>query len=585
MSLNIGSYRLGSTLGVGTFGKVKLAVHEGTGSKVAIKIINKAKMMSMDMLHKVRREINILQTVAHPHVLRLYELIDTPTDIFMVMEYVPGGELFDHIVQKSRLPEDEARRFFQQIVAGVEYCHQRLVCHRDLKPENLLLDTNLNVKVGDFGLSNFIKDGDFLKTSCGSPNYASPEVVSGKAYTGPEVDVWSCGVILYALLCGSLPFDDEHVPNLFKRIKHGNFTLPGHLSEASRSLIIRMLVVDPSKRISLRDVRRHPWFCQNLPAYLSVPILKNVFLTAVDNSIIIEMRRLGYDVSQEAIELRLKAGTMPFKETVAYQLLADKKTRQSSSIGACWMSPSLAHCAWMIGQGKQPTLVFPAEVQKKAAILTVLQHDTLGISFDAPPAHSGYRSSGIGNPTASSPSVRVVSCAPPHAGDSNSRWRLGIEAVLDSHSIVTTILTTLRLMNYKWHLASPYRIRCRAMGHQRFNLNSDNASASHGGSNPLGCNLSDSDDPTGVDDQILRPVAAGIWDFRFRHAHHTANENVVLTIQLYRISTPRYLVDIQLFDGPVIASLTESLWITSAIYLTLSQVASCVKKSRDVNRH
>ncbi|KFH17170.1 putative histone kinase SNF1, partial [Toxoplasma gondii MAS] len=126
----------------------------------------------------------------------------------------------------------------------------------------------MNVKVGDFGLSNFMRDGDFLKTSCGSPNYASPEVVSGKAYAGPEVDVWSCGVILYALLCGSLPFDDEHVPNLFKKIKHGNFILPGHLSEASRNLIVRMLVVDPAKRISLSEIRQHPWFTESLPAYL-----------------------------------------------------------------------------------------------------------------------------------------------------------------------------------------------------------------------------------------------------------------------------------------------------------------------------
>ncbi|CDI80231.1 CAM kinase, SNF1 family, putative [Eimeria praecox] len=178
-------------------------------------------MLSMQMLEKIKREISILNGLNHPHITRLYELVDTPTDIFVIMEYVAGGELFDHIIQKARLSESEARRFFQQIVSAVEHCHQHLICHRDLKPENVLLDENLNVKVGDFGLSNFMRDGEFLKTSCGSPNYASPEVVSGKAYAGPEVDVWSFGVILYALLCGSLPFDDEHVPNLFKKIKHG----------------------------------------------------------------------------------------------------------------------------------------------------------------------------------------------------------------------------------------------------------------------------------------------------------------------------------------------------------------------------
>lgn len=147
------------------------------------------------------------------------KVISTPTDIFMVMEYVSGGELFDYIVKHGKLTEDKARRFFQQIMSGVEYCHRHNVVHRDLKPENLLLDQNLNVKIADFGLSNVMNDGEFLRTSCGSPNYAAPEVISGKLYAGPEVDIWSCGVILYALLCGTLPFDDEHVPALFRKIK------------------------------------------------------------------------------------------------------------------------------------------------------------------------------------------------------------------------------------------------------------------------------------------------------------------------------------------------------------------------------
>jgi len=155
----------------------------------------------------------------HPHIIRLYEVIDTPSDIFLVNEYVSGGELFDYIVSKGRLSADEARNFFHQIVSGVEYIHFQKIVHRDLKPENLLLDANLNLKIADFGLSNIMRDGDFLRTSCGSPNYAAPEVISGHLYAGPEVDVWSCGVILYALLCGSLPFDDESIPNLFKKIK------------------------------------------------------------------------------------------------------------------------------------------------------------------------------------------------------------------------------------------------------------------------------------------------------------------------------------------------------------------------------
>uniref|UniRef100_M1CA52 non-specific serine/threonine protein kinase n=1 Tax=Solanum tuberosum TaxID=4113 RepID=M1CA52_SOLTU len=265
------NYRVGKTLGHGSFGKVKIAEHLLTGHKVAIKILNRRKMKTPDMEEKLRREIKICRLFVHPHVIRLYEVIETPTDIYVVMEYVKSGELFDYIVEKGRLQEDEARKFFQQIIAGVEYCHKNMVVHRDLKPENLLLDARRNVKIADFGLGNIMRDGHFLKTSCGSPNYAAPEVVSGKLYAGPEVDVWSCGVILYALLCGTLPFDDENIPNLFKKIKSGVYTLPSHLSPLARDLIPRMLIVDPMKRISVPDIRQHQWFKIHLPRYLAVP--------------------------------------------------------------------------------------------------------------------------------------------------------------------------------------------------------------------------------------------------------------------------------------------------------------------------
>lgn len=248
--------------------QVKLAEHVTTGHKVAVKILNRAKIVALDMGEKVKREINILQRCTHPHIIRLYEVIDTPTDIFVVMEYVSNGELFDYIVSKGRLAPDEARHFFHQIISGVEYCHYHHIVHRDLKPENLLLDADNNIKIADFGLSNVMRDGEFLRTSCGSPNYAAPEVISGHLYAGPEVDVWSCGVILYALLCGSLPFDDESIPNLFKKIKSGMYSLPSHLSQLARDLIPRMLVVDPMKRITVPEVRLHNWFQQKLPPYL-----------------------------------------------------------------------------------------------------------------------------------------------------------------------------------------------------------------------------------------------------------------------------------------------------------------------------
>ncbi|KAK0553381.1 Protein kinase [Tilletia horrida] len=232
-----------------------------------MKFISKRKISAMDMGGRVKREIQYLKLLRHPHIIKLYEVISTPTDIIMVIEYA-GGELFEYIVERGRMSEDEARRFFQQIICAMEYCHRHKIVHRDLKPENLLLDEYLNVKIGDFGLSNIMTDGDFLKTSCGSPNYAAPEVISGKLYAGPEIDIWSCGVILYVMLCGRLPFDDEYIPQLFKKINGGIYSLPSYLSPEAKSLLQSMLVVDPVKRITIAEIRSLPWFQINLPAYL-----------------------------------------------------------------------------------------------------------------------------------------------------------------------------------------------------------------------------------------------------------------------------------------------------------------------------
>jgi len=322
------NYKLGKTLGIGSFGKVKIAEHALTGHKVAIKILNRRKIRNMDMEEKVRREIKILRLFMHPHIIRLYEVIETPSDIFVVMEYVKSGELFDYIVEKGRLLEDEARCFFQQIISGVEYCHRNMVVHRDLKPENLLLDSKCNVKIADFGLSNVMRDGHFLKTSCGSPNYAAPEVISGKLYAGPEVDVWSCGVILYALLCGSLPFDDENIPNLFKKIKGGIYTLPSHLSSGARDLIPRMLVVDPMKRMTIPEIRQHPWFQEKLPRYLAVPPPDTIQQAKkIDEEILQEVIKRNFDRNQLIESLRSRVQN---EGTVAYYLMLDNRSRISN---------------------------------------------------------------------------------------------------------------------------------------------------------------------------------------------------------------------------------------------------------------
>ncbi|CDF32209.1 SNF1-related serine threonine protein kinase catalytic subunit alpha KIN10 [Chondrus crispus] len=336
--VRIGNYRLGKTLGVGSFGKVKLAEHEPTGKKVAVKILNRHKIRAQQMEEKLKREIKILKMCLHPHIIRLYEVIETSTDVFVVTEYSSGGELFDYIVERGRLAEADARRFFQQIISGVEYCHKHMIAHRDLKPENLLLDEHSNVKIADFGLSNCMRDGWFLKTSCGSPNYAAPEVISGKLYAGPEVDIWSCGVIVYALLCGTLPFDDESIPYLFRKIKGGLYILPSYLSDSSKDLIAKMLVTDPLKRITIEDIRRHPWFLEQLPRYLAVPVRPGSHLENVDDEVLAEVIRRTH-FPREKIVSALRKGRRNHY-TVAYHLIKDAQDELDTTL-----DPALAALA------------------------------------------------------------------------------------------------------------------------------------------------------------------------------------------------------------------------------------------------
>ncbi|KAI5567346.1 hypothetical protein BDE02_13G083700 [Populus trichocarpa] len=315
------NYKLGKTLGYGSFGEVKLAEHKLTGLHVAIKILNRHEMKKQGMEEKARREIKILKMLMHPHIIRLYEVIETSSDIFVVMEYAKCGELFEYILEKGRLEEDEARSFFQQTISGLEFCHRNMVVHRDLKPENLLLDSKHNVKIADFGLSNIMQDGHFLKTNCGSYNYAAPEVLARKLYAGPEVDIWSCGVILYALLCGSLPFDDESIPNLLRKIKGGIYSIPRYLSPGATDMISKMLMVDPMRRMNMPEIRQHPWFQVHLPRYLAVPLPDTMQYAKK------EVVKLGFDGKQltESIICRMQN-----EASVAYHLLLDHQFRDSN---------------------------------------------------------------------------------------------------------------------------------------------------------------------------------------------------------------------------------------------------------------
>ncbi|OAQ30992.1 Pkinase-domain-containing protein, partial [Linnemannia elongata AG-77] len=257
----VGPYLLGKTLGKGSSGCVKLARHRRTNEQVAIKIISKASLANRAAVNRgIEREIAIMKLINHPHVIRLYDVYETEKELFLIMEYVSGGELFEYLVNKGRLDEPEALRFFQQIIVGLAFCHKRKICHRDLKPENLLLDHRRNVKIADFGMASLQKSGRLLETSCGSPHYASPEVVTGMKYDGSSSDIWSCGIILYALLTGHLPFDDENIRQLLSKVKAGKFYMPTDISASARDLISRMLTVNPRRRITMQGVMMHPWF-------------------------------------------------------------------------------------------------------------------------------------------------------------------------------------------------------------------------------------------------------------------------------------------------------------------------------------
>lgn len=259
-------YELRQTIGSGGFAKVKLAIHQQTGEKVAIKVMNKKELGSD--LPRVQREIEALKNLSHQHVCQLYHVIQTDEYIFMVMEYAPGGELFDYIVAKDRLKEEEARGFFRQIVSAVAYIHDRGYAHRDLKPENLLLDEDQNIKLIDFGLVAKPRGGmtDHLDTCCGSPAYAAPELISGFPYHGNEVDLWSMGVLLYALLCGFLPFDDDNTFKLYKLIQKGEYEVPDWLSPGSAKILSQLLQVDPKKRVTIKQLLNHEWMMKGYAA-------------------------------------------------------------------------------------------------------------------------------------------------------------------------------------------------------------------------------------------------------------------------------------------------------------------------------
>ena len=335
-ALTIGKFRVGKTIGQGTFGKVKLGTHLETGEKVAIKILLKSKIVEVADVERVSREILILKRVAvsgHANVIRLVQVIDTPDAIYLIMEYCPGGELFDYIVKHSRVKEQQACIFFRQIISGVDFLHKNHVVHRDLKPENLLMlrrPEGWQIKVVDFGLSNTDEGNKLLKTACGSPCYAAPEMIAGKKYSGPLADMWSLGVVLFALVCGYLPFEDDNTAKLYKKILRGEYKCPKFISPQVRDLIGRILETNPDKRYTIEHVRRHPWFrmVEENPHSKMPVLLHHVPAHGEENAKLEKLlKTLDKDVLKQVIDL----GFNPQK--VVEDFLSKKQTQATKAYG------------------------------------------------------------------------------------------------------------------------------------------------------------------------------------------------------------------------------------------------------------
>lgn len=499
-----------------------------------------------------------------------YDVIKSKDEIIMVIEFA-GKELFDYIVQQGRMTEDEARRFFQQIISAVEYCHRHKIVHRDLKPENLLLDENLNVKIADFGLSNIMTDGNFLKTSCGSPNYAAPEVISGKLYAGPEVDVWSCGVILYVMLCGRLPFDDEFIPNLFKKISGGVYSIPRDLSAGSKHLLQRMLVVNPLNRITVHEIMEDPWFKVGIDPSLLPPDMQSEQHApddAIDDSLVGALgRTMGYAKEQVYDALRQTNGEGS-EIRDAYQLMKDNRLLGKDAIRQGEMdryleedsstedskrraelqatnSPKISSGSRPVsanfGRDNPPTLTFD-RIHGSSMMMESGIHktpsNTIAVLPTSLPAYHRANMIAYGPPT-----MRKLN--PVSTKKSKTRWHFGIRSRSYPLDVMGEIYRALKNLGAEW--ATPSDDDLWTI-HVRWNCKLPTSQPSNRTpSSPNAMDISSTTPPASSETQDVS-MSNDDTQTESDSSPKAECEQMKMRIQLYQIEQNNYLVDFK-FDG------------------------------------
>ncbi|KAJ5077451.1 protein kinase [Anaeramoeba ignava] len=333
MEHQLKNYFVCETIGEGAFAKVKIARHILSNTKVAVKIIDKkAYAQNSDSLNRLQIELNALKLIDHPNIVKLYETVNTKKYFYIVTEYVANGELLTYINENGKMSERKARGFFKQIVDAIEHCHQLGVAHRDIKLENLLLDANNNIKIIDFGLAGEMKTDNWLcKTACGSPSYSAPEVIQGKRYQGKKSDVWSMGVVLYAMVCAALPFNGKNVREICENIVIGEFSIPDDISQSCKHLIRHMIEKDTRKRYTVSQIKLHPWFNEqdtDSPRFIEIPTpIKELNHAQIDPMILKQMEQAGFTAKQVAFSIQQQRFD---SSTATYRLLLDKRKNENS---------------------------------------------------------------------------------------------------------------------------------------------------------------------------------------------------------------------------------------------------------------